>query len=199
MSLSHRYREFGPDTPDDGFDEPIRRSEVEAAKLEVFEEGYTAGWDDAVKAFENDQGKFSADLSQNLQDMSFTHHEAFVKLSTAMKPLFSQIIAKLLPEVARKSLGMHILTQLTELMEEQANGAIEIAVSPRNIYALQDLLEDQVEVPFALVSEPSLGAGQVYLRVNRTEREINLDAVISGISDALEAFFQQAEQEEDNE
>jgi hypothetical protein len=49
---------------------------VEEAKVASFEQGYKAGWDDAVAAQSEDQTRIRADLARNLQSLSFTYQEA---------------------------------------------------------------------------------------------------------------------------
>ena len=193
MSLSHRYDNFASLAESDDQSKGLNDGSVEDAKLQSFEEGYQAGWDDAVKAHETARDRVAADFAQNLQDMSFTYHEAYSKLSSAMQPLFSQIITKLLPDLRARTLGAHVLTQMNNLMRDQAENAIEIAVSPACLDTLNEILSSATNVPFLIIAEPALGDGQVYLRVNKEEREINLDAVTTGISEALDAFFQETE------
>tara|TARA_R110002074_G_scaffold35840_3_gene97633 strand:+ start:10980 stop:11579 length:600 start_codon:yes stop_codon:yes gene_type:complete len=195
MSLSHRYHNFSSLPSSGELSEPIDQDKVEDAKLQSFDDGYQAGWEDAVKAHEDARDRVAADFAQNLQDMSFTFHEAFAKLGLAMKPMLSQIVTTVLPETTNKTLAAHVLAQMCDLMSEQSENAIEIAVSPENLNALTEMLSDTTNIPFTIKAEPALGEGQVYLRANTQEREINLDAVTRGISDALDAFFQQIEQE----
>ncbi len=195
MSLSHRYSSFSVSHVQGHVPERVEIDQVEDAKLQSFEEGYRAGWDDAVKAYSDDKDKIADAFSQNLQDMSFTFHEAFAKLGTAMEPLLSQIVSKVLPELADKTLAAHVVVQMKDLMTQQAGHAIEIAVCPLNLNALTEILSETTNIPFEIKGEPALGDGQVYLRVNTQEREINLNAVTEGIANALDAFFQQIEQE----
>ena len=195
MSLAHRYHNFSSLPSTDDQPELLNPDNVEDAKLQSFEDGYQAGWEDAVKAHEAAKDRIAADFAQNLQDMSFTFHEAFTKLGQAMKPLLTQIVTKVLPEVANKIIVAQVLAQMSDLMADQSENAIQIAVSPKNLDALTELLSEITNIPFELKGEPALGEGQVYLRVNSDEREINLDALIMGFSNALDAFFQQIAQE----
>lgn len=199
MSLSHRYSNFSSLAVSGHLPERIDVDIVEDAKLQAFEDGYQAGWEDALKAHEGAKEKISADFSQNLQDMSFTFHEAYAKIGIAMKPLLSQIVSKVLPKLTHKTMAAHVLAQMSDLIANEAEHAIEIAVSPRNLDALTEMLQGATNIPFEIIAEPALGEGQVYLRANSQEREINLDAVTCGISEALDAFFQQIEQEPQND
>ncbi|MGC1497563.1 MAG: hypothetical protein WA790_17300 [Sulfitobacter sp.] len=195
MSLSHRYHDFADLTGNGDVSKDLNEDSGDETKLQFFEEGYQAGWEDAVKAHETARDRVATDFAQNLQDMSFTYHEAYGKLSSAMQPLLSQIITKLLPDLRSKIIGAHVLAQMTDLMRDQSDNAIEIAVSPTNLDTLNEILSVGTNVPFMITAEPALGDGQVYLRVNQEEREIDFDAVTSGISEALDAFFQEIKQE----
>lgn len=198
MSLSHRYRNFGGAKPSN---EPREEPSVEVTEdqqLQSFENGYQAGWDDAVKAQADSVAKISADFGQNLQDMSFTYHEALSKLTLSMKPVIAEIVDKLLPSLMHKSLGVHIVDQLMEMVKEQPNQSIEIIVAPSQVETIHDIAGDKLSDPFEVVAEQSLGDGQAYVRIGAVERSIDLDTVLAGVSEAIDAFFHEAEQEKEN-
>ena len=83
-------------------------ADAEAMKLEAFENGYRAGWEDATGAAASEQGHIAADLAQNLRDLSFTLAEAQVAVLAEMRPLLREIVAKLLPVAAHASLAGRI-------------------------------------------------------------------------------------------
>ena len=85
---------------------------LEAAKLEGFDGGYRAGWDDAIKAQSDDQSRISSDFAQNLQDLSFTYHEACNQVLNAISPLLEEVVVKLLPAALHQTLGLHLAEQL---------------------------------------------------------------------------------------
>lgn len=192
-SIAHRYRDFGSSHPkeESSAESTLAEGEAEDLQLASFDAGYQAGWEDALKAQMESSGQATIGVVQQLQDMSFTHREAYLKLSDAMQPLLTQIVHKLLPEVAHKVLGVHILQQLNALMEANAENAIEIVVSQRESEGLQEALREAVGVPFEIRIDPILVPGQAFLRVNKVEKEINFKAVLDGISDALDAFYDQ--------
>ncbi len=198
MSLSHRYRNFGGPTAPEVTEEETSVVATEDQQLEAFEKGYQAGWDDAVKAQADSASKISAELGQNLQDMSFTYHEALSKLTLSLKPVLSEIVDKLLPAMAHETLGPQIMGQLLELIKDQPHQPIEIVVAPSNVDAIQSLADDKLEDPFEIVAEPSLADGQAYVRVGDVERSVDLEAVLTGVSEALTAFFHETEQENKN-
>lgn len=194
MSLTHKYTDFGSLASQSSELAP-EGDVLEEIKLQAFENGYQAGWDDAVKAHETDQGKIATDLAHNFQDLSFTFHEAQAKMTKALEPLLDQMVNKLLPKMARQSLGGHVLEVLGKLAREQTDNAIEIAVSADNLESIEVLLADYPLPPFKITAESALSPGQVYIRAGKSETEINLDEVISGISEALTAFFHETKKE----
>ncbi|MEP2029518.1 MAG: hypothetical protein ABJI96_12530 [Paracoccaceae bacterium] len=168
---------------------------LEEKRLESFEQGYKAGWDDAIKAQGDDQTRVAADFARNMQDLSFTYHDAFNQLTKALQPLLTQVVEKVLPDLAHATLGMQVVEQITDIAKTQAGQPVEIVVSPINAKSISALAEQELGMPIAIVEEASLGEGQVFLRFGQVEREINLDQVLGGISDAVDAFFHQTEQE----
>ena len=109
MSVSHRYRNFGGAKKPSGQQPESANELTEDLKLQAFEAGYQAGWDDASKAHADGKEKTSAEFAQNLLDMSFTYHEALAKLTVSLEPLMKKVVEKLLPETVRMALSAHIL------------------------------------------------------------------------------------------
>lgn len=198
MSLSHKYQDFGSFRKTSPAPSEVNVEAFEDEKLQSFEDGYQAGWDDAVKAQSDDKARVSAQLDQSLQEMSFTYHEALTKLTSTMKPMMEQIIEKLLPEMARETLGAHIVEQVTDLLRNNSGHPIEIVVSPNEEAVIEALLSTELSAPFALATEPALGPGQAFVRIGQREREIDIASVVTGISEAVSAFFHHSHQEQNH-
>ena len=198
MSLSHLYQDFGPVGIEPATILGIQDDSLEDLKLEAFENGYKAGWDDAIKAHESEQERAIIAVTQRLEDLSFTHTEAITKMTSAMQPLLSKITLCLLPEIAKNALGAHVAEQLDELLKEEAQSAVEIAVAPETLGPLKKQLEGRSNLSLDFTAEPILTSGQVYLRSRKAEREVNLDTVLDGIKIAIDAFFTEIQQEEDS-
>ncbi|SPH19365.1 hypothetical protein ASD8599_00090 [Ascidiaceihabitans donghaensis] len=189
MSIAHLYQDFGPKTLGRDANISLNDVEIEDQKLDSFEKGYQAGWDDAVNAQVATKTRISSDLAKNLQEVSFSYHEARSTLTKSLEPLFSDVVATLLPEVARHSLGPHVVAQLTDMVRVQTDQVIEITVSPVNLETIETLIENELESPFVMVPDPNLSEGQVFLRIGVEEREIDLDHVIETVGAAFNNFF----------
>lgn len=195
MSVSHRYRNFGGAKSASKGSGSDKSEALEDHKLQAFEAGYQAGWDDATKAQADEKEKITADLSQNLLDMSFTYHEALSKLTTSLEPVIAQIMEKLLPQLVAQSLCAHIMEQIKAVLGDEADHPIEIVVSEKNIDLVTEILNDKISAPFQLVGHDTVGEGQAFIRLGQRESEINLDMLIEEASKALNAFFHEFAEE----
>lgn len=195
MTISHLLESF------DGFQGSsvsLSEDSLEDQKLDSFERGYKAGWDDSAKAQQDDSTRVTSDFASNIQDLSFTYHEAYSHMVKSMKPLLQQIVDAVLPEIARKTFGIQVSEQLHAIAEKLVGQEIEVVVSPNNADAMQGMLEQDFNLTVSMVIEPSLGEGQAYLRFGQSERQINMDEVLSGVNIAIEAYFHEIEKETGN-
>ena len=163
---------------------------AEDIRLSAFEDGYGAGWNDAVAADQNSQTKVSQDFAQNLSDLSFTYHEARNHLTTAAEPIFKELIEKVFPSLIVSGLGAQVLETLSDEVGRIANAPVELVCSPSNTIALTELVGENAPMPINISEEPTLTDGQVFLRFATEERRIDLDEIQTGMDSAISAFFQ---------
>lgn len=181
------------DAPDPHAQTPVVVLETiafEEAKLAAYDQGYRAGWDDAVQAQHSDQTQISAELARNLKSLSFTFEDARQHVLAAMEPVLQDIVTRLLPAIARTALAPTILHSLRPLAERASDSPVEILINPIARLAVENLLAQSNGPPTHLIDEPSLGEGQAYLRLGQSETRIDLDSAIDDISTALTNFFQ---------
>jgi len=193
MSISHLLEDFG--SLAQGTPVSLTDVSLEEQKLEAFEKGYQAGWDDSTQSGSDDSRRISADFEQNLQDLSFTYQEAHVASLNALKPLLDQMVSTVLPAMVQKTLGSQISELLHDLAKKHGSQPIEIVVAPANSATIGDFLNQSTQQDIKLVEEPSLADGQVYIRFGSQEREINLNEVLTSIDQAVVGFFEEAQRE----
>ena len=163
----------------------ISRSMAETEKVATYEQGYQAGWDDATLAEAEDQSRIAADFARNLQDLSFTFHEARAHVIQTMEPLLNALVGKLLPDLVSETMGLRIIEELRPLIEDAADAPIELVVATASIPALEKQLANSQIGAIQLRQEPSLAEGQAFLRVGKSERKIDLTAAFEAISMAI--------------
>lgn len=196
MSVSHRYRNFGGSAKDSAEAEGQTSGVAsEEEKLQSFEAGYQAGWDDALKAQKESNDHISAEFAQNLQDMTFTYHEALSKLTSSIEPVMKEVVSKLLPEIVAQSLVGHICEQIDILIKENVGQNIEVVVCKSNVSKLEMIAGDKYENQIKIVAEETLGEGQAFVRIGNSERQVDIAGVVEGVSNAIAAFFYQSHQE----
>ncbi len=162
--------------------------DLEGYRLESFENGYRAGWDDAVKAQADDRTRIASGFGQHLQDLSFTYHEAYTQVMNAMTPLLEEITGVLLPGMARAALGPHVLDQLQTHASEIGTLDVIVAVSPGNTDAVAPLLEGAFSFPVRLEADTTLSDEQADIRFGQTEKQIDIGALLTSVTEALDGF-----------
>lgn len=188
--MKHRIKleSFEATAPEsDAFE--IDQAAFEEARLAAFEKGYTAGWDDAIAAQDAEMTRLRSDLGQNLQSLSFSYHEARQSVLEALRPLLHDMAAKVLPAIARDTLGQLVAEQLMPIAEGLTERPVTVVASPVSLPQIRDLLSGERALPLAFQAEPSLGECQVYLQFAETETQIDLDRVIVAIREAIETYF----------
>lgn len=159
------------------------------ARLEGYEAGYKAGWDDASRAETEAQERIGADFARNLQDLGFTFHEARSHVMQALEPLLSAMVDRVLPDLVSRTMGQTIVEELLPLASDAADAPIEVVICPASRPAIEPLLSDATALPFLLVEEPTLAEGQVFLRSQEHERHIDFTQVVDRIGDAISALY----------
>ena len=193
MSGRLRLEVFGPDT---GAPETvvIEAAAMEEARLASFEAGYSAGWEDATAAQKDEHSAVGADLARNLQALSFTYHEARAHVVAALQPCLVALVSRVLPETARANLAPMVAEALRPLAELAAGAPVTIELNPAARPAIEALLGRHTDPPVRLVEEPTLGEGQVYLRLGDREDHVDLDHITESIRAAVFGFFHPAEE-----
>lgn len=163
---------------------------LEEAKLASYDQGYSAGWEDAAAAQTDDQTKIGADLARNLQSLSFTYQEARLHVLRAIEPLMQEMVSRLLPVLAREALAPVVLEILMPLAEQMVDAPVSIVLNPAARGPVEELVAKVTSLPITLVEEPSLGEGQVYLRLGAVETQIDLDRATAEIATAVRGFFE---------
>ena len=161
---------------------------IEAARLEGFDTGYRAGWDDAIKTQNDDHARIASDFAQNLQDLSFTYHEAYSQVLNGISPLLEDVVGKLLPGTLRDTLGLHISDQLGAMAREIGALEVQIAVAPGNAETVTPLIEQDFGFPLTLVEDDTLPDGQADIRFGETEKQIDLSGLLSDVAQAVQGF-----------
>ncbi len=175
--------------PDGSVQPLVEAVAVEEAKVASFEQGYSAGWDDAVTAQQGDQTRIRADLARNLQSLSFTFQDARSHVLQAIRPLLLEMVNRLLPEVARETLAPTVLEAVMPLADDLADAPLTLVLNPAVRGQVETLLTQATGLPLVIDEEPTMPEGQVYIRFGTAETKVDLAQVTTDIAIAVRAFF----------
>lgn len=188
MTISHLLEEFASSGV---ADHQALTAAIEDTHLAAFEKGYQAGWDDSTKAHHAETGRISQELTQKVQDLAFTYHEAFTHFSTSLHSLVETLLRVTLPEGTRNSQNAIILAEISAILAPYETPEVVLAVAADSYASLSGMLKDRVPNLKRIIRDPTLDAGQIILRVSQDEHLIDLQASTERIANLMESFFNQ--------
>ena len=190
MTATHLFEDFGGASKKVKESSPLGLEEVEDQKLQAFENGYQAGWDDAISA-QSDSGKHvSAGLAASLKDASLEYQEVRDSLTNSVQEIMSGVVKTLLPKIARDSLGAHICEQVLAMTQSGSERTVQVAVAPEAEDVVLSILAEGNAASFEIAIDRLLAPTQAILRLGTDEREINLERMLTEISQSITAFFE---------
>ena len=182
-----------PVPPVDSVPEPLPSGptpeEMEAFRTEAYEQGYQAGWDDAVNAQSQDKTRIGAEFARNLQDLGFTFHEAKSHVIKTLEPLLTEMVTKVLPTLVSETLGQTIIEELIPFAEEASDAVVQIVVAQGCKSSIEAIIDTSLTIPLEIIEEPSLADGQVFLRMGELEKKIDMDSAIERIGEAINSIY----------
>ena len=170
-------------------------TELAEQRLQSYEQGYAAGWDDAVGAQSADMARLRTELGRNLTEMSLSFHEARQHVLASLGPLLTEMVTKVLPQIAHKALPHVVLEQLAPLADALSGTPVEVRTAPANVGPVERLLGESGSLPVKVTADETLSEGQAFLGTGRQDALIDLDTVVAAIGDAVTAFLESSRTE----
>ncbi|MBN2906243.1 MAG: flagellar biosynthesis protein [Rhodobacteraceae bacterium] len=172
-----------------GTSDATETGNAQELRLNAYEEGYKAGWDDAVAAQNEADLRIGADFAKTLQEMSFSYHEARAHLLSALGPLLSAMIERVMPQIATAAFARTVIATATAMAETQLDRPLELRVCTENRPALEALTDADPGLPLTIVEDETLGPGQALIAGPEGAQEIDIDGMLAGIQAALDDFL----------
>ncbi len=197
MSVSHLFEDFGSINEP----QPISSTAESASEddlLASFEQGYKAGWDDAISAKSEEHASVSAELARRLQDLSFTYHEAREAILADLAPTIEKAIMTVLPEMAHQAVGVLAVEQLNQIVRDNSETPVVLSAGPETYQPVVDVMPDDPQFPVEVIRDESLKAGQVRFEFAERERLIDLSEVLESVASAFSAFTHETRKEGQN-
>ncbi|MEO1650439.1 MAG: hypothetical protein AAFR60_05580 [Pseudomonadota bacterium] len=197
MAPSHLYDDFGGRKPrqPQGGGKRLSDTQIEDLKLAAFEQGFAAGWEDAVKAHAKGKSQSSEGVLEVLRDATFTMHEARRGLIEALSPLFAELSSALLPAMARGGLALHVSEQLKQMTAANLDGPITLEVSAEAADLVEDIVSQETDLNVAVTPVDAGSIMTARLRVGGAERDVDMSGLVKDIEEALTAAVHEMKQE----
>lgn len=157
--------------------------------MQGYEAGYKAGWDDAIASAAQEREHISAEFARNLQELSFTFHEARNQVTASLLPFVEALLSKLLPMSSQTALKENVWSVLEPLAQNYNTPRIQLYCSPEDSEVLEDLKGLNSSLDLELVPETTLHSGQVKLKIGDEEGKVDMSDLEAQISDLLGPIF----------
>lgn len=189
MSIAHLLEDFTVSTPANQLVREMSDDDIEDIRLASYEQGYQAGWDDAIVAQNEEKTRVTSLLARHLEDFSFTYQEALSQMTRSIEPVFRAMIEKVLPEAMSQAMGTRIIEQCTALAKDQVDQPVAIVVPRGARETLLPILKHDLHMELSIRESDALSPGQVQLRIGDQEREIDGDHLLAMLSDSVDAYY----------
>lgn len=189
MTISHLLEDFSVLPEEIEVSKLLSEDGLEDIRLASFEQGYTAGWDDAIRAQAEDQTRVTGVLGKNLEDLSFTYQEALVQMMSSVEPVFRGLIETVLPEAMMQTVGLKLAEELQDMTAEQLDQPVALVVPAGTGKTISAALQNNLAMKVDIRESDLMEAGQVCLKVGSTEREIDTEKLLASLQESIESFF----------
>lgn len=198
MSITHLLEDFTVQAGG-GALHLLDEDALEEQRLAAFEQGYGAGWDDAMNARDSSRKQVSDELGNSLEDMSFTYHEAMTRMTLSLEPMFQSLIDVVLPQMIDHSMAARLTEQLCEMARAQIEQPIQVMVPEGSAAAVEALIPAELPTAPQVIEDSSLQAGQARLQVGISRREVDCSALLAAVAQAFDAYVFEAKEALSNE
>lgn len=171
---------FAPAAPPEGGEE---------ARLSAYDDGYAAGWEDALAARDDEAARLRDAVGQAFQTMGFSYHEARMHILHALRPLLEAMVSTLLPRLAAEAIGPMVAEVMMTLAADGADHPVVLRVHPSARSAVEGFLTPPSSLPLTVIDDGQLAPGQVVVQAGPSGARVDLDGAIAEIAAALAAFY----------
>lgn len=172
----------------DSLDGPalLMPEELEDLRLNAYERGYVAGWEDGSQQAIGERDQRRAAVERTVEQLAFTYHEARGHVLKALQPLFAAMV---LPCAARASVVPLALEQLMPLAHATAEAPLVLRVPVGWRADFRAALSGVVLPPLDIVEAEDLAEGQAAFAFGPAETRIDLTHAAEAIRRAIDAFY----------
>lgn len=153
--------------------------------------GYAEGYAAAIETITASQTQLSQDTVQALSDITFGFAEARLHVMASLEPLFRTLVDTVLPETLPESFRAHVVALLTKAAKTDAAKPFELSLHPQQVAAVSNILPAALAPLLSLSGDPALSPHTAAIRQGDLETALDHDALLTEVSQALSALFDQ--------
>lgn len=176
-----------PDEPD--LPSLVMPEDLEDLRLNAYENGYTAGWDDAMRQADDETRARQEALARTAEGLNFTYHEAQAHVLGALQPLLQAIAAQILPELARGALVQAVSEELMSVANELAATPVELRVPAGMQAAFEAGFEGLMLPPLDIVECDDLPGGVAEFAGGARQTRVDLAGVAEHLASTIARFY----------
>ena len=155
---------------------------------ESWQSGFEAGYEKALQDTREEQARLSAQVVQQLNDLSFGYHEARAHLEGTLRPLFDELVGTFVPHLAREAIVPLAAQELQNMADRLMDAPIQLHVAPGMEPLFRAILSEVDDVPLRLLADSNLRDQQVILTGATEEAAIDLRPLVEEIGSILGAM-----------
>lgn len=193
MSITHLLEDFTV-SASGGAVHMLDDEALEEQRLEAFERGYGAGWEDATAAQERGRDQLGAELTAALSDLSFTYQEALTRMMLSLEPMFDSLARTVLPDILDQGFAARLTGQLTEMAQGQIGQPMQLLVPAGTGDQIQAMLPQDLTPAVKVIEDASMQPGQARIQVGIARREVDCGALMASITGAFDAYTFEAKE-----
>lgn len=177
------------DTADGATQMPYLDSKsAEKLRDAAYEQGYGAGWQDALDQMRDEDALRRAATFEALQALTFTYAEARSMAESQLAAIIGAFLARVVPETCVLSLPGRVAQEVRTLLARDHSAPLQVLCAPDAVPLLGAVLADLPKSAMvALVPEPSFSAAQVMVQGQAQTRSVDLSAMTAALQQALGA------------
>ncbi|WP_333827331.1 hypothetical protein [Pararhodobacter sp.] len=163
---------------------------LEEIKLDAYERGYVAGWEDSERQAEREALETRARVERQLEALSFTYHDARGHVLRAMEPVLHAMLETVVPEAARAAVIPGVIAQLLPLAQSLSEAPVTLRIAQGARPGFDAALAGLVLPPLEIEESADLGPGQAEIAFDHKETRVDLAQAAEELRGAISRFYQ---------
>lgn len=190
MTRTLRRLEVFETTPPDADEASFSAHDVEMMRKTGYEQGYGAGWADAVEQMRDEDALRRAAAMDALQAIDFTYSEACASVEGAFLAMLRNMVELVLPQAMRPALAAILIEEIRAALARQPRATMVIYCAPAARALLEEVVSDFPALSFEVIEEPAFPLERVTLKLGSQSREIDFDHVLGRLRALLDSHAQ---------